>query len=94
MKHKYRITLEHIEDNHGTPLANQTVSFETENHDDIFALMQKTQGKMPFSEATSQAFCVGLKLVGEVLLEHRDNPTFANFAPHFGTFMKSLKRGG
>ena len=94
MSHKYRVTLEHVADNQGKPVTGQQVVFETENHDDILALMQRIRDKMPLDEASSQAFCLGLKLFGEVMLQHRDYPLFAEFAPHFGSFMKSLKKAG
>ncbi|MGL4410083.1 MAG: DUF3861 family protein [Zoogloea sp.] len=46
---------------------------------------------MPAESAT--AFAVGLKLFGEVMLENRQHPLFADFLPQFGQFMKQLKKG-
>jgi hypothetical protein len=39
------------------------------------------------------ALAVGLKLFSEVMLENRGHPLFAEFAPHFRDFMKTLKQG-
>ena len=36
---------------------------------------------------------VRLKLFGEVMLENRGHPLFAEFMPQFGDFMKKLKKG-
>lgn len=34
-----------------------------------------------------------MKLLGEVALERRQEPLFADFLPHYGEFVKRLKRG-
>ncbi len=37
---------------------------------------------------------IGLKLLGEELLEDRENSLYAEFLPHFGEFMRGLKGAG
>jgi hypothetical protein len=34
---------------------------------------------------------MGLKLLGGVLMEDRDNPLYKDFLPQFGAFMQALK---
>ncbi|MBK1715794.1 DUF3861 domain-containing protein [Rubrivivax gelatinosus] len=93
-QHRYRITVEHLADAEGRPPADPgPLVFEAGNHDDIFAIVQRlrSRGELPPEAAT--AFAVGLKLFSEVMLEHRELPLFAGFAPHFRDFMRSLKGG-
>jgi len=87
-KHKYQITVEAVADEAKTRAAQPTLCFQTENHDDIIALA----AKLGLQDEKGLAFILGLKLVGETLLEDRENPLYKEFAPHFGAFMKSLKR--
>lgn len=91
-KHLYEITVKHLTDNHGNPSTyTDPVKFEVQNHDDIFKVIAKSQEKSALPEESIIPFAVGLKLFGEVMLENKDNPLFAEFAPHFGDFMKKLK---
>lgn len=87
-KHKFRITVEHIEDAHGAPLSETPLVFHVENHDDILALARRigTEGDKGF------AFLLGLKLLGETLLDDKTNPLYQDFRPHFGEFVKRLKQ--
>lgn len=39
-------------------------------------------------------FTFGVKLFAEVLVRHRREPLFEDLWPHFGEFMKRLKRPG
>ncbi|TBV12925.1 DUF3861 domain-containing protein [Stutzerimonas kirkiae] len=94
-QHRYRITVEHLADAQGDPSAyDQPLCFEVGNHDDIFAIVERSRGRADLDESSATALAVGLKLFGEVMLEHRDHPLFQAFAPHFRDFMKTLKKGG
>jgi hypothetical protein len=92
-QHRYRVTVEHLQDPGGNPVARDPLRFEVGNHDDIFAIVERMRGRGDFDPATATAFAVGLKLFSETLLEHRDHPLFAQFQPHFKQFMKHLKKG-
>ncbi len=88
-KHKFKVTLEHLEeDSNDFPIEGAPLVFVAENHDDIIALAART-GAVGDKE---RAFLVGLKLLGEVLLEDRINPLYRDFMPHFGAFMKRIKQ--
>lgn len=92
MRHQYRITVEEIADTaeSATP---RSLSFDTENHDDIFKILDKVDGKFGFSEQQTQSFIVGLKLFSEVMMQERKHPLFEELGPQFKQFMKKLKSG-
>lgn len=91
MKHQYRVTLESIPQNPSEPPS--AIQFTVENHDDIFGIVKKLEGRDDFSGDDVKPFAVGLKLFGEVMLKNREKPLFAHFLPHFVDFMKELKKG-
>ena len=93
-QHRFRITVEHLADADGNPSTHTgPLQFEVGNHDDILAIVERTRQRDDFDANTAAAFAVGLKLFGEVMLENRKSPLFADFVPHFGDFMKKLKSG-
>ncbi len=51
--------------------------------------MQKTE---LVDDESAKAFAVGLKLLGEVLLENKDVPLFKEFMPQFVQFIQALKK--
>jgi len=86
MPHHYRVQLQKLGD------SQQQLQFDCQNHDDIFAILTLSQGRLGMSEAEHQAFIVGLKLFGEVAMQHRKDELFKEFLPHFKQFMGQLKR--
>jgi hypothetical protein len=91
MKHQFRITVEQIADNHGNPGIHPPLTFMAGNHDNILDIVSRIQARGQFSPESAAAFAIGLKLFGEVMLEHRHDPLFDDFQPHFKEFMKTLK---
>lgn len=92
-QHRYRITIEHLQDPGGNPVTRTPLVFETGNHDDIFAIVERMRERGDFDAPTATSLAVGLKLFSEVMLEHRDHPLFAELHSHFRQFMKHLKKG-
>lgn len=90
MRHQYRVTLEKLDEQQQT---SQALSFETENHDDIFNILNKVDGKFGFSDEQTKSFIIGLKLFGEVIMQERKHPLFEELAPQFRQFMHKLKSG-
>jgi len=91
-QHRYRITLEHLTNAKGEAIQDgPPLSFEVGNHDDLFRIIELMRGRPEFDEATATAFALGLKLFGEVMLEHPDAPLFEEMRPQFLAFMKRLK---
>lgn len=91
-QHRYRVTVQEITDSQGNPASNnQILQFEANSHDDLHDIVGRARQLGAFDNETASAFAIGLKLFGEVMLKHRDNPLFAGFVPHFGQFMRTLK---
>ena len=87
----YKIRLEEVQLKNNTP-AQKSIEFEFENHDDIFNIIDKMQEMDVFGDkGQAVEFALGVKLFGEVLLNHRDNPLFDELKPAFAAFMKKLK---
>ena len=91
-KHAYRITVEHLAAPHGEKVRQNPLCFETTNRDNIFNIADHLKRQHEFPDDQAEAFAVGLKLFGNILLENRDLPVFEAFVPQFGAFMKALKK--
>ena len=91
MKHQYKVTLEELSPSDGSPTGS--LQFHVENHDDVFAIINRLEQRPDFSEEDAKAFGVGLKLFSEVMLKNKSTPLFTDFLPHFVDFMKTLKKG-
>ncbi|MGC3964144.1 MAG: DUF3861 domain-containing protein [Rhodocyclaceae bacterium] len=93
-QHRYRITVEHIADAKGNPIDGAApLQFEARNHDELLSIVERVRSRGEFDADTAAAMAVGMKLFGEVMLENRDHPLFADFFPHFVDFIKQLKKG-
>ncbi|KFZ37916.1 hypothetical protein HR45_08745 [Shewanella mangrovi] len=88
MPHQYRISVEKLDDAQQT---THSLSFNTINHDDIFKILERVDGKFGFSDEQTKSFIVGLKLFGEVMMQERKHPLFEELGPQFKQFMKKLK---
>ncbi len=92
-QHRYQITVEHIALPDGSPPPEaRSLQFLTGNHDDILNIVDKVRQRGDLPEADATAFAIGLKLFSEVMLQNRQLPLFADFAPHFKQFMQQLKQ--
>lgn len=67
------------------------ITFEAQNHDDIFAIIDRLDQARLLPEGETAEFALGLKLFSEVVLRHRREPLFAEMSAAMGTFMKHLK---
>jgi hypothetical protein len=90
--YRYRITVEKLADAKGQPVHGESLSFYAANHDDIFAIVNRMQARLPFDAGTAASLGVGLKLFSEVALVHRNNPMFAEIRPALSEFIKQLKQ--
>lgn len=89
--HKYKVSVERLEDKDGNPITDHSYDFTAENHDEIIEIVGRIQGTKQFSDDEAASLAVGLKLFGEVMLKNREHPLFTEFRPHFMDFMKKLK---
>jgi len=92
--HHYRLTLEHLADAKPDQAPHAPLTLEFDNHDNIFSIVERMQqaNYLPPSDAAELA--LGIKLLGEVLLRHRDHPLFSELGPAFREFMPKLKAQG
>lgn len=83
---RYKVTVEEVS-------GEKTLSFESENHEDIFAIVEKLKQHPDFKDDAAE-FGVGLKLFTGVIMKQKTNPIFKNLMPHFKDFMMELKGAG
>ncbi|MDR1648108.1 MAG: DUF3861 domain-containing protein [Zoogloeaceae bacterium] len=88
-KYRYRLTLEPLEVP-GVP-ASRVLSFEFDNHDDIFVILERVSQRGDFSAEEIPQLVLGLKLLGKTLMENKENALLASLKPHFNAFMRELK---
>lgn len=92
-QHLYRITVEHLALPDGNaPAEAKPLSFEVGNHDDLPTIVARARQRADLPAKDATAFAIGLKLFSEVMLQHRELPLFADFAPHFKAFVQTLKQ--
>jgi len=90
--HLYRITVEHVEDAKGNAVETPPLTFEARNHDDLFPIVARMRTRVIFEPDEAAALAIGLKLLGEVMLKHREHELFAPLRPHYTEFIKRLKK--
>lgn len=66
-------------------------AFYVTNHGDLLQVLGHTRERGAVPETEAAEFTIGLKLLSEVLLRHRQEPLFAELFPHLGNFIKKLK---
>ncbi len=89
-QHQYKITVDYLTDHEGNPV-NQQIQFNAPNHDNIFRIIELMQQREGFTPEMAQRFAVGLKLMTEVMMEHRDTPLFKELRPMITEMMKVIK---
>ena len=89
--YRYKITVETLTGAKGEPVEGRTLSFEATNHDDILEVVERMRTRLPFDEDTIASLGVGLKLLSEVTLLHRNDPMFAMIGPALREFVRGLK---
>ena len=88
---RYQIDLKELSLKDGSE-PGKNLSFEFENHDDLFKIFDLIKTKNLFEdESTSHEFSLGLKLFTEVMLKNRKHPLFEDLQPAISAFMKKLK---
>jgi hypothetical protein len=90
-QHSYRITVEHISDAHGKPVAREPLVFTARNHDDLLQIVARTRRRARLDVDDSAAMAIGLKLLSEIVLEHRDEAPFSDLREPLGAFIQQLK---
>lgn len=91
MPYTYRIAVTQVSDRRGNATAGDPYAFETTSHDDILEIIERARQGGYLPEGQVAAFCVGLKLLAEVVTTHRKESLFAEFWPHLGEFIRGIK---
>ncbi|UQB68574.1 DUF3861 domain-containing protein [Epilithonimonas zeae] len=87
----YQLDLKEIKLKDGSE-GTKTLSFEFDNHDDLFNIFEIIKSKKIFEDDnTSTEFALGLKLFTEVMLKNKQHPLFEELRPAIVEFMKKLK---
>ncbi len=84
----YRITIEEITPEQETA---QTLAFEFQDREDLFTIVDKLKQKSGLEPEVATKVGVALRLLGPVMMQNRKHELFADFMPHFKTFMQNLK---
>ena len=90
-QHRYRVTVEHLESPQEGAALHPPLAFEAANHDEILGLAERVRGRLELPGEEATALAIGMKLFGEVMLAHRDDPLFAELRPAWRAFIGSLK---
>lgn len=91
-KHLYNIDITPISDKEGNDCSHlEHINFDFACHDDLNQIIARVNTIEGITDQERMNFILGLKLLGEVMLEHRKHPLFEEFSKSFGQFMKKLK---
>lgn len=90
--HQYRITLEYLGGGQSGPELHAPLSFRADNHDDLFDIIQRVQQADMFDADTSASLALGMKLFGEVMLKHRQDPLFAPILAAYRDYIAAFKQ--
>ena len=89
--HRYRVTIEHVGTPKGDGPLHDPLTFETTNHDEILAIVERIRASAQYERDEAAALGIGLKLFSEVMLKRRDDPLFAAVQPAIRAFIGGLK---
>lgn len=84
----YRVTIEEITLEQETA---QTLVFEFQDREDVFNIVGNLKQKSGLEPEVATKVGVALRLLGPVMMQNRKHELFADFMPHFKTFMQNLK---
>ncbi|MFS1860070.1 DUF3861 domain-containing protein [Vibrio lentus] len=85
----YRITIEEVNIKEDREL--QTMQFEIEDRENMFAIVEKIKQDSGLDEQSAARLGVSIRLLGPMMMQDRKHPLFVDFMPHFRNFMQNLK---
>lgn len=86
MSHHFKISVRAV-DHADAP----ALMFDVASHDDLIATVERVRRMNIVSDQEAPAFALGLKLLAEVVIQHRDDPLFADLSNIVPAFIKRLK---
>lgn len=92
-QYRYKLTLERVPGKDGEIRGNadDTVTFEAYNHDDLFSIVERMKSRGLWDDDTAAQLAIGFKMFSEVALHHRNDPLFEPLMPHIKEFIGRLK---
>ncbi len=92
-KNLYRVSIDQLQDKDEQATQDEEpICFNFESHDDLKQIIARANKIEGLSEQETQSLAIGIKMLGELMLENRKHPLFEDFSRHFGHFMKTLKK--
>lgn len=91
--HQYQVMLVPIpaEQTDAESRVRQALVFNHRNHDDLFQIVERTRKGSGLDADSAAAMALGLKLLGSVMLEQKDNPLFDCLRKPMREFIGELK---
>jgi hypothetical protein len=91
-QNSYRVSLAPLDTASGASDATLgAVEFVHHNHDDIARIVAFAQTSSGLNADSAAAMAVGLKLLSQTVLEHKDNPLFDGMRQPLREFIRMLK---
>ncbi|MCA2016831.1 DUF3861 domain-containing protein [Vibrio tritonius] len=92
-KYLYRVDITPVTDKEGNEPTNpQSIAFDFPCHDELHGLLAKVGVIEDLTEQESLNLLMGIKMMGEVMLEHRNHTLFKDLNRPFGEFMRAFKQ--
>ena len=89
-QHHYTITVQHMSDKDGNSVNEPPLICDMPTHDNLADILAKTDSTI-VSGNDALRLALGLKLLGELILENKNQAFFKELSPHFGEIMKIVK---
>lgn len=90
-RNTYRVTLTPLASDASIQASLEAVEFIHHNHDDVARIVGLAQASSGLNAESAAAMAVGLKLLAETVLEHKDNPLFDGMRRPLRDFIQELK---
>lgn len=90
-RNTYRVTLTPLASDADVKASLEAVEFIHHNHDDVARIVGLAQASSGLSAESAAAMAVGLKLLAETVLQHKDNPLFDGMRQPLRDFIQTLK---
>ncbi len=89
--HRYRVTIEHVAPAKEGEALHAPLQFEAINHDEVLGIVDRLRQRLDYGDDETAQLAVGLKLLSEVALRHRDDALFAPLRESLREFIGGVK---
>lgn len=88
-RHAYQVQLHPLDAD--SPQAGKVIEFHHCNHDELSGIVDRVRATSGLPVESAAALAVGLKLLAQTMLDHRDDPLFQGLRPPLRDFIGTLK---